>query len=326
MSKLKAISLYSGGGGIDCGAEQSGNIETILAIDIGKPECNTLKENFPDCEVIRGEVACQLSTLPKADVVFGGPPCPNFSRDNKDRNFDMCEVNNFWKAVEIVKPKYYLMENVQDVNLKLIKHNFKVNCADYGAPTTRVRRFYTNLKLPQATHAEYPQDTLFGGKLKRWISIREALGYPKDKKMHVEDRKSTFGEYYKKEDGEFRKYSVDKPSFTLVADARIWVVDDPKFQNITYDTRAYFNEIDKPARTLTTKDIGPYPSMMVSDGKYARKLTNEECAILQGFPDTYKFIGNKGDVKRMIGNSVPPMVIYNFMSTNNLDASKSRDY
>ena len=126
-------------------------------------------------------------------------------------------------------------------------------CADYGAPTTRTRRFYTNLDLPPATHAEFPQETLFGKKLKTWISVREALGFPKDTLMHVEDRKTTFGEKYNKEDGEFRKYSVDKPSFTLLADCRVWLVSDPKFQDIKYDTRKYFHELDKPARTITTK-------------------------------------------------------------------------
>ena len=123
MKKLKAISLYSGGGGIDRGAEMSGNVETILSIDIGKPECETMKANFPDCEVIEGFVQDYIDSLPKADVVFGGPPCPEFSTANMYRTFDMCEVNNFWDAVEHVKPKYHLMENVPDVNKKLIKHN-----------------------------------------------------------------------------------------------------------------------------------------------------------------------------------------------------------
>ena len=38
-----------------------------------------------------------------------------------------------------------------------------------------------------------------------------------------------------------------------------------------------------------------------------QSLTNRERARLQTFPDTFKFYGNKSDVRRQIGNSVPPV-------------------
>jgi len=51
---------------------------------------------------------------------------------------------------------------------------------------------------------------------------------------------------------------------------------------------------------------------MVTDGNYARKLTLEEIKILQGFPESYLFSGNKGEQRRQIGNAVPPQVITAF--------------
>ena len=37
-----------------------------------------------------------------------------------------------------------------------------------------------------------------------------------------------------------------------------------------------------------------------------RALTAREAARLQGFPDSYEFVGNRGDVRSQIGNVVPP--------------------
>ncbi len=54
-----------------------------------------------------------------------------------------------------------------------------------------------------------------------------------------------------------------------------------------------------------TKDRGFQGEELVSDGIYARKLTLEECAILQGFRKDYKFFGNKTSIRRQIGNAVP---------------------
>ena len=41
----------------------------------------------------------------------------------------------------------------------------------------------------------------------------------------------------------------------------------------------------------------------------SRKLTNEEIAILQGFPGDYKFAGNKQSITRQIGNAVPSQIV-----------------
>jgi len=41
-----------------------------------------------------------------------------------------------------------------------------------------------------------------------------------------------------------------------------------------------------------------------------RKLTPEECALIQSFPKKYKFQGNKREIYRQIGNAVPPKLSY----------------
>ncbi|MGD1882167.1 MAG: DNA cytosine methyltransferase [Paracoccaceae bacterium] len=48
-----------------------------------------------------------------------------------------------------------------------------------------------------------------------------------------------------------------------------------------------------------------------SRGRYAhpeqdRSITPREAARLQGFDDSFRFLGNRADIRRMIGNAVPP--------------------
>lgn len=89
---------------------------------------------------------------------------------------------------------------------------------------------------------------------------------------------------------------------------RLWFGSHPKFSNISYKQRAYFHELNKPARTITTKDLGIQASMMISDGTYCRKLITTELAILQGFRKNYKFYGGKTSIRKQIGNALPAVI------------------
>jgi len=308
---MKVISTYSGGGGIDEGLKQAG-IKTDIAIDWNYDACRTLKINHPETEVICGKVGDYVESLPKASILVGGPPCPEFSRANLGRTFDMCEINNFLRILEVCKPKYFLMENVQDSKKKLFKGSYLVNCADYGVPQTRVRRFFTNLPLPSPTHSENPQSNLFGKQLEKWITIGEALNI----KGIIEDRKTTFGEKYGKEDGKFRQYSTERPSITIATDSRLFLVVEHQWlidKNPTIYEKHRPQFLDQPATTVNTRDRAS-PNDYVTDGKYARKLENEELAVIQGFPKDYQFYGGKTSVRIQIGNAVPPPVIRAFFS------------
>lgn len=333
---MKVLSLYCGAGGIDEGLKQAG-IKTTLAIDMEKDCIETIKLNH-DCETIIGKVGDYIESFNDFDCIVGGPPCPEFSRAKSDRNFNTCEVDNFWNVIDRCKPKYHLMENVQDIIQVLKKRNFLVNCADYGVPQTRIRRFYTNLELPKPTHSKTPTSDLFGSNQKKWVSVKEALGLD----GIIEDRKTVFGQY-----GNFREYDTENPSNTIVSDARQWYISS--FGHSTQNREKITRSIDEPSdtvvvanemritnyeikslkkirnrnplmykkhppnfldascNTITTKDRA-CGTDYVTDGQYARKLTNEELAILQGFPKYYKFFGNKTSIRRQIGNAVPAAI------------------
>ena len=288
---MKVLSLYCGAGGIDEGLRQAG-IKTTLAIDIWKDACQTMKLNHPDTEVICSKVSDVKDSLGDFDMVVGGPPCPEFSRANIGRTLDPCEVNNFWSVVNLTNAKYWIMENVPDVN-KVIKNrkNYLVNCADYGVPQIRLRRIFTNLPLPKETHTNYVTEDLFGNKLKPWVSVRAALklnGYLLDCKYKHYERKSGFN-------------STSKPSKTIDTQSRELFIEDRKTTFGEREFRKY--SIDRPSHTLV-KDAREFYN--------GRPLSNKELSILQGFPNNYHFFGTKQSVKEQIGNAVPPPLIKAF--------------
>lgn len=281
----KVLSLYCGAGGIDEGLKQAG-IETTLAIDHEKDCIETMKLNH-NCETITGKVSDYLESFNEFDIIVGGPPCPEFSRSNPNRTFDLCEVNTFWSIIAKCKPKYFLMENVQDMKTHLRKRHYLIDCADYGVPENRVRCLFTNLSQPEPTH------DIDGGTIsmwgthnirKKWVGVKDVLKLTDDE-----------------------KYTVDMKFTGRNALMLTRPVSYP-IQTITtiHNLRLVKNEL------FSKKHTG-----IPIDTKQGRELTNEEIAILQTFPKEYKFHGSKSSVKRQIANAVPPLVIKTFFQQLN---------
>jgi DNA (cytosine-5)-methyltransferase 1 len=311
MQKLKAVSLYSGADNLGDGLFQAGH-EVIMAVEyypknpaFSKDACATIKENHPDTEVICKPVSEILSTLPKCDILIGGPPCPEFSRANSDRTFDLCEVDNFNKAREITGAKHHIMENVQDLYKVYKEKSYLINAADYGVPQTRIRRIFTDLELPTPSHAEFPTERLFGESIKKWISVRKALNL----NGVIEDRSNTFNEQ------SYRQYSTDRTSHTITCDVRDWYISSSGFTNGREIGGT--KTIDEPCYTVVCADdiiLSNYTNRQrFNENKQQRKLTNKELAILQGFRKDFKFVGSKTNIKRMIGNAVPSQISKAFM-------------
>lgn len=313
---MKILSLYCGAGGLDEGLKQAG-YKTTLAIDHWKPACETWKLNH-EGECLNADIDQTLiDSLGKFDLVVGSPPCPEFSRAKHNRSFDLGHVLNYARALAVTQPKYHLMENVQDLGQVWVAKNYLINCADYGTPQTRLRRFFTNLPLPPPTHSKDGNQTLDGPPLKPWVSVRDALGLD----GIIEDRKTTYAEPW------FREYSTAKPSNTLVTDSRQWYISNSGHgtQNRVYITRP----IEQPADTVVVAAemrFTDYPiksrkkirnrTLRQTESRHnkgtLRKLTINEIATLQGFPPDYAFTG--GALKKQIGNAVPSQPIKAFFA------------
>ena len=78
---LRAISLFSGAGGMDVGFENAG-IKVVFANELVSDAAETYKANHPDCIMVNDDINNVIDSLDKyegIDLVFGGPPCQGFS-------------------------------------------------------------------------------------------------------------------------------------------------------------------------------------------------------------------------------------------------------
>lgn len=191
------VSLFSGGGGLDLGFVAEG-YKIIWAIDNNSNAVKTYKANIGNHIMCADINAVDLSTIPHADVVIGGPPCQSFSlagnRDVEDERGQL--VWKYIHIIEQVQPKAFVFENVTGLLsaknsegkkiIDMLKYAFKeigyevemqtINAADYGIPQKRKRVIIVGLKngkkfiFPKPTHNEN------GDGLKKYVSVKEALG------------------------------------------------------------------------------------------------------------------------------------------------------
>src|SRR3989338_533539 len=181
-NKLKTVSLFTGAGGLDLGADLAG-AEVIFATDIDPVICETLKVNFPKATVVADDIK-NIKTFPKADLLIGGYPCQSFSlggKRNPEKDSRTYLYLEYARALKIIQPKYFVVENVSGLSglkggtflekqLETLSNVGKeyevtykiVDAKDYGVPHTRKRIFLVGIRkdlglkyiFPQATHGK----------------------------------------------------------------------------------------------------------------------------------------------------------------------------
>jgi DNA (cytosine-5)-methyltransferase 1 len=128
MGNLKALSLFSGAGGMDIGVKKAG-FDILAEVEIDKYCCQTLRSAVErekrDTLVIETDIrGLDPKTLmdkarlkpQELDLLFGGPPCQPFSLAGKQQGLDdvrgplLFEIIRF---AEALKPKTILLEQVK---------------------------------------------------------------------------------------------------------------------------------------------------------------------------------------------------------------------
>ena len=118
---IKAISLFSGAGGMDVGFEQAG-IQVVIANELVKEAADTYRINHPGGEMINDDInniIDRLASFKEIDLIFGGPPCQGFSVAGKmDPNDERSKlIFTFLDVVEKIRPKAFVMENVKALGI-----------------------------------------------------------------------------------------------------------------------------------------------------------------------------------------------------------------
>lgn len=317
MVSFSSIDLFAGAGGLSLGLECAG-IRAVAALDFDADCCATFRARFPGTVVLHADAdALDFGRFAGVDVVVGGPPCQPFSNGGKllaekdSRNM----IPTFIRAVQQIKPRAFLMENVAGLLaernrtyvlglLASLRSDYQVchptllNAADYGVAQNRKRAFIIGtrrgvqpFRFPAPTHGPLTQKSYrVAGE---FLSTEDVIGRPNHSTVvyarNPDLRPSPHaGQMF---NGGGRPIALNQPCPTILASAG---------GNKTHflDT---LNLVPQYHRHLMA---GGLPREGILPG--ARRLTPEESALIQGFPTDMPFQGGRSSWYRQIGNAVPP--------------------
>lgn len=298
---LKAVSLFSGIGGLDLGFIKEG-FDVIWANDFDKYAVETYKVNIDD-KIVLGDINDLIDDIPSHDVLLAGFPCQPFSMMGKQKGFSDERGTLFFtieKILSMHKPKIIVLENVKN----LLTHNngktfrkmkdileqklnysihFKVlNSQDFGVPQTRRRVFVVGfLKDEIDSHNfQFPKTQ----KLK--ITTFDLLDEKVDKKYFLSYKilptilSDGSGNYKSKSE---INLPIAKP-LTATMHKMHRANQDNYFED--FSNRALFED-------TAEKQISA-----------VRRLTPNECRKLQGFPDDWKVVVSDTQAYKQFGNAV----------------------
>lgn len=303
---LSALSLFSGGGGLDLGFERAG-FGHVASYDILDVCGDTLRANRPDWDVFSGDDEGDVSQVNwrayrGVDIVHGGPPCQPFSVAGKQAGQN--DPRNMWPefvaSVLATRPMAFIAENVPgllDAKFKnFVEENivrpldriyhlvtFRVAADEFGVPQTRKRVFIIGFRRAQhARRFERPSPTHSAepGDLTPVSTTRQALG-------------------------------LTNIGFDVVAPTLRSGFTGPRNTTGVVNSKASLAVWNKlriwPNGVQASREIAAlYPP---ENGHL--RLSTQDCALLQGFPEGWKFEGAVYQILGQIGNSVCPPVGYN---------------
>ena len=330
---LKAISLFSGAGGMDVGFENAG-IKVVFANELVCDAAETYRANHPGCKIVNDDINNVIDTLTEyegIDLVFGGPPCQGFSVAGKmDPDDDRSKlIFTFLDVIEKVKPRAFVMENVKALGelskwkstrerylkrtteLGYSCHFFILNAVDYGVPQKRERVFFIGIRGREFDEKRFLQ--LITNNRVKASPIKEALlplgkagskGNPKTCVAKINFcarpimRKSPYaGMYF---NGQGRPIDINGYANTLPASMggnKTPFIDEDYLYGEADD-----NFIENYHKGLMDGTITPVYAEAPSR---LRRITIREAARIQTFPDDYVFCGKNAAIYKQIGNAVP---------------------
>jgi len=331
----KVLSVFSGGGGIDCGFKKAG-YEICFSTDFWKPACDTLELNkvgdLVVCDDIRNiDYAAELNkiglTLQDIDVLVGRPPCPAYSKSRfyrTDYARALDDKNSFtlyeyFRALDEIRPKVFLFENVFGFVYKPHKPAFDllkekaeeygyditykvVNTANYGVPQTRERFLCVGIKKGEGEAFVFPEETHYN---------------PEKPNLFSEGKEPwvTCGDaigdldYDLPEDKDRQAGAKHKDLLKLIPPGENYLYltaekgyPEPKFKwRSRYWSFLLKLSPERPSWTIQatwSDNMGPFHWKN-------RYLRINEIKRIQTFDDDYEFTGSFTDQWRQIGNAVP---------------------
>lgn len=310
------VSLFSGCGGMDLGFHQAG-FDIKWANDIDQEACETYAKNIGN-HIVHGDITqIDYKQIPDTDIILGGFPCQDFSMLWKRGGVNTERGNlykNFVDIVALKNPLMFIAENVKGIltankkqAIKQILEDFSltgnigyntipilVNFADYGTPQLRQRVLIIGVRKDIKKQFITP------------IPTHSILNYVSAKQALEGSELVTFNnEHQNIQPNTVEKLKLIPPGGNFTDIPR----DSPHYVKgmISHVYRRLHP--DRPSTTIIASGGGGTWGYHYQE---PRPLTNRERARLFGYPDDFLFQGTITQVRKQIGNSVPPSGILPF--------------
>lgn len=332
-----AISLFSGAGGLDLGAERAG-YRVAAAVEHDRDAVLTMEKNFEHLAspVLRQDIldtttrqildAAGLKPGERPELLIGGPPCTPFSksgfwldwkRDGLDPTASL--LQSYTQVLREAKPRAFVLENVY-----ALTYNNRAS-----------RPAYDRLKQ-ELTDADYVWDAKVLNAADHGIpQARPRLfivGAPKGNKVPELPEATHGGNWERRHSG-----AHDQPHVTA-GEALADLVSDPEPEEVVRGQYAYLLPGIPPGENYLhyTEQRGhpdpqfrwrsrywsfllkldpnrPSPTIQAQPGPNVgpfhwdnRRLRIAEIKRLFTFPDDFELVGSRHSAQAQLGNSVPP--------------------
>lgn len=324
--KLTAIDLFSGCGGLTQGLLDAG-FKVLAAVEIDQKARQTYSLNHPkiplagsDIRDLHADALMDQLHLKSGelDLLAGCPPCQGFSsirRKNKpnaanDKRNDL--IDEFSRLAIALRPKLIMMENVpglaqfdkfQSLISTLRDAGYSVafqvlDVSDYGVPQRRKRLILSANRIGMAVVARPDSSS---------VSVRDIIGNlppAGDSGDDLHDLTATHSARINALISAIPKDGGSRSSLPY------------EMQLACHQKINGFSDVygrmrwDGVAPTITGGCTNPSKGRFLHP-EHNRAISLREAALLQGFPQNYKFDLKHGKqaISLMIGNALPPAFI-----------------
>lgn len=301
LSKLRAIDLFAGIGGIRLGFQQTfgDNIEFVFSSEMDKFACQTYHANYG--EMPHGDITqIDADQIPAHDIILAGFPCQAFSVAGLRKGFEDTRGTLFFDVARIAKhhrPKLIFLENVKGFKnhdkgntFKIVKKTLEdlgyrvyadvLNARNFGVPQNRERIYII------AILNEYNQ-----------------LGKIDFERLKQIARPSKVGDVLQSQVDD--KYTISDKLWA--GHQRRKLEHQKKGNGFGY---SLFDANSAYTSTISARYYKDGSEVLIDQpGKNPRKLTPREAGNLQGFPKNFAIPVSDNQAYKQFGNSVAVPVI-----------------